>query len=265
MHIFANKLTYRTMKRYLFTIYLVIWMVLNSCSTKNSETSVQIFAAAGTIQPSNEICDSLATEQHIPVHRNYASSGTLARQIASGAEFDMYISANKKWMDYLQNKDLIDSTSIKVIARNQLVIITSTSNSDFAPEFKHNFDILSSTPNKIAIGDPDYVPVGNYAKQMLEGLGWYNSLQARTILTKDVMTVVKLVEMSEADWGIVYNSEVVQNQNVHVAASIPDTLHKPIEFYIALPKTKNQQAIKLYELYLSSFGQETFTKHGFIK
>nr|MBF0223795.1 molybdate ABC transporter substrate-binding protein [Desulfobulbaceae bacterium] len=52
---------------------------------------------------------------------NFASSGSLAKQIEQGAPADIYVSANPKWMKYLVEKELIAPDTDHIFAFNQLV------------------------------------------------------------------------------------------------------------------------------------------------
>src|SRR6478735_7048359 len=54
---------------------------------------------------------------------SYAASSALAKQIEVLAPADIYISADEVWMDYLQQRQLIDPASRHALVGNQLVMI----------------------------------------------------------------------------------------------------------------------------------------------
>ena len=212
--------------------------------------------------PTNEICDSFTSNYKYEIDKNFAASGALARQIKAGAEADIYISSNKQWIDFLNDNKLLVENSISEIASNKLVVICQK-NKNIKLEFSKEFDIKSNIIDKIAIGDPKYVPVGKYAKQVLDSLDWYNSIQNRIILAKDVMSVLHYVELGECDWGIVYYSEALKSDKVKIAYEIPQELYNPIIFYIALLK-ENQQTKQLYQYFKNDTAKEILNKYGFI-
>jgi molybdate transport system substrate-binding protein len=255
------------------TFFLLLFLfisigILSSCkkykqknNTNSKYVNIQLFAAAGTMLPSNEICNSFEIERNITIERNYAASGALARQIKAGAEADLYISANKEWINYLIENKIITKDNITKIAKNKLVIICKK-DASLKIEFSNDFDIKSAIHDNISIGDPKYVPVGKYAKQALDSLGWFNQIQNKIILAKDVTSVLHYVEMGECDWGIVYYSEAIKSDKIKIAYEIPMELYDPIVFYIALlndnPKTR-----ALYQYYKSDTAKYIFIKNGF--
>ncbi|MFC2096269.1 molybdate ABC transporter substrate-binding protein [Bacteroidota bacterium] len=231
-------------------------------SCKDSESNVKLFAAAGTMLPVNEVCESFSLNSTTQIEKNYAASGALARQIGTGANADIYISANKQWIDHLENNNLLIQNSIKKIAENKLVVICSK---DKHPniEFTRDFDIQSAIDDKISIGDPKYVPVGTYAKQVLDSLNWYNKIESQIVLAKDVTSVLHYVELGECDWGIVYYSEAIKSDKIKITYEIPQQLHNPIVFYIAL-LNNNKESKEFYDFFFSKSAIELFGKYGFI-
>jgi len=241
-------------------------LILFSCKSQigNKEKEITLFAAAGTTLPVVEICDSFQLKTGIKLNLNFASSGTLARQIASGADADIFISANNDWMQFLKGKEILLDSTYTVLAKNKLVVISANENEKFNIDFHQDFDILSTIPNKIAIGDPAYVPVGKYAKQVFDSLGWTNQLAEKTLLAKDVISVLNYVELGECDWGIVYYSNALHSEKTQIIAEIPAFLYSPVVFYISRLKNSDENAKKLYAYFLSYEAQMIFKKHGFI-
>ena len=231
-----------------------------ACNQKTN-SDVQLFAAVGTMLPTNEICDSFETEKNITIERNFAASGALARQIIAGAEADIYISANKQWIDYLIDNKIIIKDNISELAKNKLVVICKK-DSDIEIEFTQDFDIKSAIGDNISIGDPKYVPVGKYAKQALDSLNWFNQIQNKIILAKDVTSVLNYVEMGECDWGIVYYSEAIKSSKIKIVYEIPLELYDPIIFYIAL-LNDNHTTRTLYQYYKSDIAKNILIKNGF--
>lgn len=211
--------------------------------------------------PTNDICDSFMNSHTFKTEKNFAASGNLARQIGAGAETNIFISANKQWIDFLSNNQLIIKNSISELAHNKLVVICPKNN-EVNIDFTKEFDIKSAIKDKISIGDPKYVPAGSYAKQVLDSLNWYKQIQNQTILAKDVTSVLHYIELGECDWGIVYYSEAIKSSKVKIAYEVPQEFYDSIVFYIAL-LNENQQSIQLYNYFKSDTAKEIFNKYGF--
>lgn len=244
--------------------------LMAGCSEKTSEAqspALTLFAATGTRAAVEELAGVWKTEYGTAPEVNFASSGTLARQIGAGAQPDVFISANRRWINYLLEKELLDSASVHVIASNALALIVPQESKLRPPEFTRNFPIASWTAGQGAVGDPAYVPVGRYTKAAWESLGWWEALQRNLILAKDVSSVLRYVELGEAEWGVVYRSEAMKSEKVKILQLVPQSLHKPIRFYVAeLRSAKgNATAAKFRELVHSLKGAEVFLKHGFLE
>lgn len=251
-------------KHYIKTILLsflfIIIGILFSCKEK-SKNNIQLFAATGSMLPTNDICDSFMKSCTLKTEKNFAASGNLARQIIAGAETDIFISANKQWIDFLFDNQLIVKNSISELAHNKLVVICPK-NKEVNIDFIKEFDIKSVIKDKISIGDPKYVPAGAYAKQVLDSLNWYKQIQNQIILAKDVASVLNYIELGECDWGIVYYSEAIKSGKVKIAYVVPQELYDTIIFYITLLK-ENQQSKQLYNYFKSDTAIEIFNKYGF--
>jgi molybdate transport system substrate-binding protein len=257
------------MKTYYFILLAVI-ITFNGCRSKSDAESnsnknkLLVYVAAGMRPAAEEIIEKFKANTSIVTESNYASSGTLARQIANGAACDIFISANKQWIDYLNERDLLVESSIKIIASNSLVIIAPLNSNFVAPVFNSSYDVGKVKLDKIAIGDPNYVPVGKYTKTLFDSLGWFTKLENKLIMCKDVSAVRHYVELGECDWGVVYYTEAIQSDKVRIVAEIPIQLLDPIYFYIATLKNGNLKNAEEYTSFiLSEEGQAILKKLGF--
>ncbi|MDF1550364.1 MAG: molybdate ABC transporter substrate-binding protein [Bacteroidales bacterium] len=214
----------------------------------------------------SEIVDSIAKvieqETGIQSEINVASSGTLARQIEQGAKASLIFSANTKWIDYLVENQLLCDSCNKKIASNELVLVGSKSDSTL----NVNLSTLPKQINKgqkIAIGNPDHVPAGKYAKQTLECLGIFDSVQANILFTKDVRAALILAEMGEAEYAIVYKTDAYASQKVKVLETMADSLHSPIVLSAGLTDVNNKDARLFYEFISTPKAKEIFKHYGF--
>ncbi len=258
----------RIMKLFLcFLVFFTLASCLHKTNNKRENSianSLTVYAAAGTRLANEEIALKFSEKEGCSIVANYASSGTLARQIANGADCDIFISANKQWIDYLLEKKLLLANSVQILAKNSLVVIAANNSDVMLPIFSKETELKTSKNDKIAIGNPEFVPVGKYSKMVLDSLGWYEKLTSNLVMCKDVSSVRHYVELGECDWGIVYYSEAVQSNKIDILYKIPNELHKPINFYVAIHKNANLLESEKYIELISSFeGQEILEKFGF--
>ena len=245
-------------------ISMLIGLFIISCDAdKNESKTCTIFAATGTRQVSEEICNLFEQNYNCFINRNYASSGILARQIDKGAMADIYISANKQWIDYLANKNILVDSTIRIMAETRLVIIAPRNKGEITFDFTPEYNIAKTVPNRIAIGNPGHVPVGAYARDVLKNLQWLEKLENKVLLAKDVSSILHYVELGECDWGIVYYTEAIKSNKVNIIADIPTKFHDPVVFYIGKSRSAKPESHLLNAFFYSHKGMKLLTRSGF--
>ena len=127
-----------------------------------------------------------------------------------------------------------------------------------------NFDISHAFTGKLCTGEPGVVPVGIYAKQSLQALGWWPSLAGRIVGTDDVRTALAFVERGECAAGIVYASDAVTSDRVDVIGRFADDMHQPIIYPFARVKGARAEAQELLTyMQTSPQAAAVFRRNGF--
>ena len=141
---------------------------------------------------------------------NFAGSQQLAVQIEQGAQADLFASADRRWMTYVEEKSLLAEPA-RPFARNRLVVIVPAGN----PARIGRLQDLARRGVKTVIGAAS-VPVGAYTRQMLAKLAQAPGFPAdfeRKVLAnvvsqeENVKAVVTKVQLGEADAGVAYVSD----------------------------------------------------------
>lgn len=160
---------------------------------------ITVFAAASLTNAMQDIAQAYKKERHVEVVSSFASSSTLARQIEAGAPADLFISADQKWMDYAVDKKSIDTASRTTLLGNSLVVVApkASDRGDIAINDKTDWVSLLQG-GRLAVGDPDHVPAGIYAKEALQKLGAWETLSPKLAPAEDVRGALALVERNEA-------------------------------------------------------------------
>ncbi len=250
------------MKR--FTLYIIVVFVVFSCGQKRNKQSKEllIFGAASLTNVITELAQEFEENYQIPVQLNFASSGTLARQIEHGAKPSIFISANEKWVDYLINIDLLEPETKYKIAGSSLVVIAPVESSISSLPFDKN--LANAFSGRLAMGDPKHVPAGEYAWQAIKKADLVDSLKDRLLPTRDVRSALMVVELGEAEMGIVYKTDALKSDKVKLVCEIPDGSHLPIGFYSSILSDKNIEQSQLFYNFLSSNKAKTiWLKNGF--
>jgi molybdate transport system substrate-binding protein len=258
------------MKRFYFVECLVaeaLIVVAASCATAVAQDgagadkkTIVVFAAASTTSAIDEIKHKFAKQAGIDVQTSYAASAPLAQQIVNGADADIFISADTKWADYLAEKKLVAQR--RDALGNRLVIVVPSGSK---PDIKKPEDLIVKSIEHIAIGEPDSVPAGKYAKQALVKLELWEKLKDKMVPAQDVRQALTFVETGAAEAGIVYATDAAISKKVKVAVEISEKLTGPIRYPIVLlTQGKEKPEADLFFHYLTSpEAIKVFKKYGF--
>ncbi|MGG0719784.1 molybdate ABC transporter substrate-binding protein [Robertmurraya massiliosenegalensis] len=242
----------------------------NDASSDNSDqpiesTEILISTAASLTDAMSEIEKAFEdTYSNIDVSFNFGSSGTLAQQIQQGAPADAFLSADQKWMDTLEEENLILPDTRVDFTGNKLVLISQKDNDIEISSFE---DLNSAEIGELAIGNPESVPAGTYAKEALTTIGKWEELEKQFILAKDVRQVLTYVESGNTDLGIVYSSDAFISEQVKIIAEASSDWHTPVIYPAAVTaESENADSAKLFIDFLQTDeAQAILNEFGFIK
>jgi molybdate transport system substrate-binding protein len=244
------------MKVFSFVLLFMLMMVVPVVASE-----VRISAAASLTDVLKElVADYRQQHPDVELLPNFASSGALARQIEAGAPADIYISANAKWSDYLQQQGVIDAGTQRVMVRNSLVFLGP-------PESKVTSLLELPALQRIAIGSPKSVPAGQYAEQALTAAGIYAELLAagKLIFAKDVRQALLYADRGEVDGAFVYRTDALLARHAKILFAVPQELYPPVVYPAALLKTATEkaEAKEFFNYLFSPAARPVFGKYGF--
>ncbi len=225
-----------------------------------ADRRVVIFAAASTGDALDEIKDRYTRQSGTRIVTSYAATSALVRQVENGADAQLLLSANTKWADYLQAKGLVARR--RDLLGNRLVLVAPR-NSKLAVNKLE--DLLQAKVTHIALGDPEAVPAGIYAKKALVKRELWDRLKSKIVAADDVQHALTFVETGSAEAGFVYATDAADSARVKVAAAIDPELTGPIAYPLLLLKkgAASADASSFYDYLGSVAAAEVFRRHGF--
>lgn len=236
-----------------------------SIATFAVEAKVTVFAAASMTNALEEVA-----AQYKKVNPNeeiifsFASSSVLARQISEGAPADLFVSADQKWMNFLAEKQAIEPETCSDLVGNKLVMIASKNSKIEVVDLSNNKWQAQLAGTFLAVGDPDHVPAGIYAKAAFSYLKQWDTLEKKLARADNVRKALLLVEKAESPLGVVYATDAAAGKNVKVVATFPEQSHPAIEYPVAIVKDHDNQATKAFLSYLKSdSAKAVYEKFGF--
>lgn len=239
----------------------------SSCTVEPSDRNIErtelIVSAAASMQDVLKEIAAVYHQKHpqAKITFNFGSSGSLQHQIEQGAPIDLFISAAPQQMDRLEQKELLLEKTRQNLVKNQMVLVVSK-NEQAIDSFA---DLSQQSVEKIALGEPNSVPAGQYAKEILTHLNSIDIIKPKAVYGKDVRQVLNYVATENIDAGIVYRTDALNTQQVKVVATAPD-IYSPVVYPVAVVKdSKNTLAAKqMLQFLFSPEAQAIFKRYGFI-
>ncbi|MEM9159024.1 MAG: molybdate ABC transporter substrate-binding protein [Verrucomicrobiota bacterium] len=237
----------------------------------SDQTELTIYAAASLTDVLKEAGDDFSRQEDIEIVFNFASSGALAQQLTSTPRADIFISADQTWMDEIAKRDEILTDSRLNLLSNQLVVI-SHPKSDI-PALSDLSELAVQKFTHLAIGDPQFVPAGKYAKEYLSkvlvpnGTSLWNALGSRASPAPVVRAVLAQVASKREVVGITYKSDLTARPNdIRLLFEIPAIDKLPIQYPIAILRSSSQTELaRKFIAYLQTpQNDDRFLRAGFI-
>ncbi|AWC27202.1 molybdate ABC transporter substrate-binding protein [Bacillus cytotoxicus] len=258
--------------RYIGLLTLSFFLIFSSACTngnkkektnaKEEQTIELTISAAASLQDAFKEIEKQykQKEPNIKLSFNFGGSGALQQQIEQGAPADLFFSAAEDKFQTLVKKGFINKKEGKDLLGNELVLVVPKESS--IQTFQ---ELKKEKVKKLAIGTPESVPAGKYAKALLTHENLWNDLQDKIVPTKDVRQVLTYVETGNVDAGIVYKTDALISDKVKIATAAPANSHEPIRYPVGIIKESKhkKEATLFYEYLQSKDAQTIFNKYGF--
>jgi molybdate transport system substrate-binding protein len=243
-----------------------LWIPYKLIFDNNSTDNELLVLAAASL---TDACNELALEYNFlnpDIHLifSFASSGTLKSQIREGAPADIFLSASKKHMkDLIKEKLILNGTEIDLIC-NKIVLVTPSGNPGKIRSIR---DLRSDKTLQFAMGDPESVPAGEYARKILSSSGLWDSLKSEAIYASDVRQVLAWAEAGEIDCGFVYSSDAKISDKVEIFELKEGFLQSSIIYPAAVINTslKIRESENFLHYLTTENAKRIFTKYGFLE
>ncbi|WP_029521173.1 molybdate ABC transporter substrate-binding protein [Persephonella sp. IF05-L8] len=243
------------MKNILFALLLLFYVSYGETLT--------IAAAANVQYALKEITQEFQKRYPaVRITKIISSSGKLTAQIIRGAPYDLLLSADMKYPEFLYKKGFAISKPV-VYAKGTLVL-WSMKDIPLENEIK---SLLNPSIKKIAIPDPKTAPYGREAKKALEKSGIYQKVRYKLVYGESVGQATQYIYKGLVDVGFTAKSVVLspQMKNKGRWIEIDNSLYSPIKQGVIILKhgKNNLYAQKFIEFLLSDTGKKILKRYGY--
>ena len=245
--------------RFAFVIPLVL---LLGCGGEPSGPAPLRVAAASDLQEALPILAArFALDTGIKVEPVFGSSGQLAQQIKAGAPFDVFLSANRTYVDDLAKSGEIRPDSVATYTRGSLVMVV---NNLYDPGIKTLADLADKKVTLISIANPDFAPYGVAAKQAIERAGLWETVKPKIVTAETVRQALQTVQTGNAEVGLVGRA-ISGGKGIRTIPLPPDVCDPILQGMGIIAETKQPEAAaKFAEFLIGETGQGMLKQFGFL-
>jgi molybdate transport system substrate-binding protein len=182
-----------------------------------------LVAAAANVRPAlDEIARDFRQKTGIAVIVSYGSSGILVRQILNDAPFDLFLSADRGFVDRLEKAGRVRAADRCDYAVGKLVVVYARG----VPEARTMAELARLSPRRVALANPETAPYGRAARQALEKLGLWRAWRGRLVFAEDVRTALRYADSGDCDLAFAALSEARQTR-LH-PLPVASSLYEPL-------------------------------------
>lgn len=249
---------------------LAVWLVFSLSSV---QAGVPTVAAASDLQFAlADAAERFEAETGKSLRLNFGSSGNFRRQIAQGAPFELYLSADEAYVHALHAEGHTENVGV-VYAIGRLAWLQRAGRDDLpssddplaAVREAQAMHARGEGRPRIALANPDHAPYGVAARQALEQADlWADSASLR-ILGENVSQAAQFALSDDARGGLVAWSLALAPQLAERSefVLIPEEWHEPLIQRMALVKGAGATAQAFYAWLQQDEAREILERYGF--
>lgn len=241
------------MKKFLMKLFIGMFMLSSFCFAKDYEITVS--AAASLKEVMGDLIKKFEGENKgVKVNINLGGSGALKNQIIAGAPVDLVFFASQKDLKDLDKKGLVEKDYQGDILKNRLIVAGRSNINSLE-------DLIGS---KVAIGTPETVPAGKYAKEAFINSKIWEKIENDIVYAKDVRSAAQYVDLYEVDFSLIYKTDAKVLKNSEIVYIVPEELHSPIVYSYGIIKDRaSEEVVKFYEFLASETAKKYYEKYNF--
>ncbi|MEO8754778.1 MAG: molybdate ABC transporter substrate-binding protein [Casimicrobiaceae bacterium] len=196
----------------------------------------------------------------------FGSSGNFRRQIAEGAPFELFLSADEAMVEALSKEGRTDDAGIRYATGRIVLFVPTGSALALDPTFADLKRALADgRVQRFAIANPEHAPYGRVAEQALRSAGVWDALVPRLVLGENVSQAAQFATSGSAQGGIFAYSLALAPPIAGKGTSVllPAASHAPLQQRMVLVKGAGESAREFYRYLQQPSARDIFKRYGF--
>lgn len=237
-----------------------------SQAAAQAKVELSVYASTSTRDALQALEVPYERDHKVDLVFNFGSSGDLSKQIIAAAKADVFLSADDKEMDKVEEAKLVAADTRRALLSNQLAVIEpADAPSIFTTPFEPS-QLVDPRIKLLSLGNVETVPAGRYAKAWLEKTGVWKDVSERVLPGVDVRAALAAVESAGAQAGIVYRTDVARSKKSRIVFAVPSDQGPKITYPVAAiaGRPADKEARAFVDFLASSDARKVFEEMGFV-
>jgi molybdate transport system substrate-binding protein len=251
---------------YLVVLTVVAFMTLSALPAQAADEPA-IAAAADLNFALTEIADLFARETKAKVKLSFGSSGNYARQIAEGAPFQLFLSADEGYVRFLAERGRTDGEgALYAVGRIALFVRAGGKLSADATLADLKVALDDGRLRRFAIANPEHAPYGRAAREALQHAGLWERIQPKLVFGENASQAAQFAASGSAEGGIVPYSLALSPALAVLGTSVllPAAWHAPLNQRMVLIKGAGETARHFYAFVQEPMARGVLSRYGFV-
>jgi molybdate transport system substrate-binding protein len=248
-------------------LFALLVAVLGLTAVSQARADAPVIAAASDLQFAlEEIADAFEAGTGEGVELSFGSSGNFARQIRQGAPYEMYLSADERFVLDLHGDGFTrDQGVLYALGR---IVVFAPQGSAIEPDSR--LDGLAAALDqgrvaRFAIANPEHAPYGMRAEEALRHRGLWEAIVPKLVLGENVSQAAQFAATGNTAGGIIAYSLAlappVAARGDH--ALIPEKWHSPLRQRMVLLDDAGPVAERFYRYLQQPPARAILRRYGF--
>jgi len=214
-----------------------------------------------------EIAETYAHSSGKRVNISYGSSGIFRRQIAEGAPFELYLSADEAYVDALRKDGRTEDGGALYAIGRLVLYVPQGSPVKVDAELR---DVIAAAKDgrlkHLAIANPEHAPYGRAARETLQHVGAWDQLQSKLVLGENVAQAARFASSGSAQAALLPYSLAISPELATrgTYVTLPESAYAPLKQRMVLIKGAHETARQFYRYLQRKEARAIFAKYGFV-
>ena len=229
-------------------------------SPAETERPIVVLAASSLTDVLPDVARLWSARGNPAVQFSFDATSRLAPQAARGAPADVFVSADRAWMQWLDKRGGIVAPTWTDIASNRLVLVVPSSG-EYQPRSVE--ELTDGRLTRLGLAG-ESVPAGRYARAALEAVGVWDAVSPSVVNGGSVRGTLEWVARGDVDAAVVFQSDALAEARVTPAFPLPQPEEDVVYPAAVLTGARSIEDATRFVAYLASpEAQASFRRAGF--